>query len=87
MAIGMIVVQGQAGQKVIIPPSQPIKVGHGDTCLSSQLPRRHKSDQVPASQGIKRDPISKVTNTKRVGGMAQVVEHLPVASFLALHSS
>jgi hypothetical protein len=30
-----------------------------------------------ASPGIKRNLISKITNTKRVEGMAQVVEHLP----------
>jgi hypothetical protein len=27
--------------------------------------------------GIKWDPISKITNTKRVGGVAQVADHLP----------
>jgi hypothetical protein len=27
--------------------------------------------------GIKRDPISKITKTKRAGGVAQVVECLP----------
>jgi hypothetical protein len=26
--------------------------------------------------GIKQDPISKITNTKRAGGVAQVIEHL-----------
>jgi hypothetical protein len=33
---------------------------------------------VQAGPGIKQDPISKITNTKRTGGMVQVVKHLPI---------
>jgi hypothetical protein len=32
---------------------------------------------VHSSLGIKGDPISKITNAKRAGGVAQRVEHLP----------
>jgi hypothetical protein len=43
---------------------------------------------VQASLDIKRDPISKITNIKRVGGMAQVVECLPNKhKFLSSNSS
>jgi hypothetical protein len=35
---------------------------------------KHKQeDHVPDWPGIKQDPISKITNTKMVGGVAEVV--------------
>jgi hypothetical protein len=37
-----------------------------------------KEISVPAGLGKKWDSISKITREKRVGGMTQVVEHLPV---------
>jgi hypothetical protein len=37
----------------------------------------NKRITVQACQSIKRDPISKITSAERVGGVAQVVEHLP----------
>jgi hypothetical protein len=32
-------------------------------------------------RGTRRDPISKITNVKRTGSVAQVVEHLPSPGF------
>jgi hypothetical protein len=32
---------------------------------------------VQACPGIKRDPISKITNAERAGGVSQMVEHPP----------
>jgi hypothetical protein len=37
---------------------------------------------VQVRPGEKRDPISKITNTKRAGGVAQVVEHPPSHEFI-----
>jgi hypothetical protein len=50
--------------------------GHNSIHLSSQL---HRDAQIgkAVSQGIKRDLISKITTIKRVGGVAQVGQHLP----------
>jgi hypothetical protein len=53
--------------------------------LSSQGSTNRRT-VVQAGLGIKWDPISKITNTKRAGGVAQVVEHLP-SKFEALSSN
>jgi hypothetical protein len=43
--IRRITVQGQPRQKVTKTPYQPIKAGHGGTCLSSQLHRKQDCGQ------------------------------------------
>jgi hypothetical protein len=42
--ISRIAIRGQSGQKVHETPSQPIKAGHGSTCLSSKLGRKCKQE-------------------------------------------
>jgi hypothetical protein len=61
--IGRIVVQGQLGKKVQ-KTSSGTMIGHGDQCLSSQLcvETQIKGWRPRSSQGIKQDPISKITN-------------------------
>jgi hypothetical protein len=48
------------------------------TCNSSYLGSRDQEDHSskPSRTDSSQDPILKNTNTKRVGGVAQVIEHL-----------
>jgi hypothetical protein len=52
---------------------------YGSMSLSYQQCRGsiNRRITVQVSLGIKQDPSSKITNAKRVGSMAKVVEHLP----------
>jgi hypothetical protein len=77
-------ISGQPRQKVHEIPSQPM-VGCIGASLSSQLLEgsTNRKIVVQVSLVINQDPISKITNAKWVGGLAQVVEHLP-SKFKAL---
>jgi hypothetical protein len=46
-------------------------------CQPSYVGSTNREIVVQASLGINKDPISKITNTKRAGGMVQMVECLP----------
>jgi hypothetical protein len=73
--IGMVRVRGQPRQKLMRPPSQPVKAGCNRVCLSSQLHRSINRVVVQAGSSIKRDPLRKIK--QKTGDMAQVVDHLP----------
>jgi hypothetical protein len=63
--IKRITVTDQTQPKAQETPSQPI-AGHGGVCLLSQLQQgsTNRKTTIQASQGRKRDPISKITNAK-----------------------
>jgi hypothetical protein len=60
------------------PSSQPI-ARSGGQLLSSLATQGSTNKRIPvqAFPGIKQDPISKITNAKRNGGVAQVVMQMP----------
>jgi hypothetical protein len=75
--IGRIVASGQTVQKISETPSQPM-AGCGSMGLPSQICRKHKWEDCGSGQtGIRRDPISRITNVQRVGDGPQAEEHLP----------
>jgi hypothetical protein len=71
--------QASLGKKKFIrPPYQQKKAGHvACTCHSSYSGRHIKEDHGPGWPGKKQDSISKLSRTKRAGGVAQAVQHLP----------
>jgi hypothetical protein len=75
-----IVVRGQPEQEVLETPCQPMVRSVG-AHLSSLAMWGSANGRiiVSAGLGIKRDAISKITNTKRAGGLAQVLECLTSA--------
>jgi hypothetical protein len=75
--IRRIRVLGQPGKKVYETPSQWKKAGV--LCWCTWYPshwRKHKQENHSPGQ-LEQDPISKITRTKRVRGMIQVIECLP----------
>jgi hypothetical protein len=54
--------------------------------LSSQLCGSTNRIAVQVNQGIKQNPILKITNARKVSEVAQVVEHLP-SKFKVLRST
>jgi hypothetical protein len=82
------VVQGQSGQKVHETPSQPMAESSRIYLLSKLHNEvKNRRIKVKASLNIKQDPISKITNAKRVGRVAQVVECLPSKHEVELSST
>jgi hypothetical protein len=64
------------GKKVHKTPSEPIAGAGVHTSHLRYLGSINRGITVQASPGIKQDTISKITDTKKAGGVAQVVDYL-----------
>jgi hypothetical protein len=80
-----ISVWGQSPQKVLKTSSQ--LVAGLVACVLSSASEGNKNRRIMVQAGpcIKQDPIWKIINTKKAGGVAQVVQHLP-SEYEALNS-
>jgi hypothetical protein len=70
-----ITVQGQPRQKVPETPSQSVAKCPCHSSYAGNIGMMMIVIQTTPS--IKQDPISKITNTRRAGGLAQLLKHLP----------